>query len=86
MENTPLTLILTETEKEIIESFLPSGKIAEKQLDGSYKLLLDDDMAEMLAEKVQGIYATQGFNSNYGLTSKGKILEALVDKFSGIGW
>lgn len=57
-----------------------------KNEDGTYFLLIDDNVAEILSEKVQYKLALEGFDCYYNITPEGKSYERLVDKFSDIGW
>jgi hypothetical protein len=82
-------LIVDEEERLVLSSLIQgfTDKVEwVKNEDGTYFLLIDDNVAEILSEKVQDKLTLEGFDYFYNLTPQGKIYERLVDKFSDIGW
>jgi hypothetical protein len=82
-------LLVNEEEREIISSLIQgfTDKVEWIKNEGdTYYLLIDDNVAEILSEKVQDKLVLEGFDYFYNLTPKGKIYECLVDKFGDIGW
>lgn len=47
---------------------------------GSYKLTIGEDDATELRELCSDILSKEGFDQDYKVTSKGEVLESLIDK------
>lgn len=52
-----------------------------KQCDGKYSLKISEDQADEIRDLCGEQLQLVGFNEKYELTSEGKILESLIDKF-----
>ncbi|MCE7057736.1 hypothetical protein LZF95_23840 [Algoriphagus sp. AGSA1] len=82
--------LLIENEERLLLISLIQGVAGKsewiKNEDGTYFLLMDDDVAELLSERVKDKLVLEGFDYFYNLTPEGRIFERLVDKLGEIGW
>ena len=80
-------LILNKKEYKLLEELIDKTQVQViAKGENEFEIILSDEMASILSEKVQDAYVYHGFDKNYDLTGKGKLFEGIIDKFYTLGW
>jgi len=74
----PVAIGLSPQERQVLNSLAVPPPIEAMVADG--RLVLDDQQARDLRERVLDRLPVVGFDANYALTDEGRVLDGLSDK------
>ncbi len=74
-------------ELQVIYELLIAKSISESNvIENTIILKLDDDQTFFISEKLKEELLNIGFDDNYRLNQKGKLIQGIIDKFIDAGW